>query len=316
MKRFLVVSTIILLAALSSCQKDENIAVSGVSITKSEFSLLVGHTEALTAIVVPIDATDPSVIWTTSNSAVATVSTGGFVTFVTAVGEGNATITAISRSSNFEATCSVIVIKATKPHQLWGLGINLTYDHSNNVNYEWYIDQATTGVHRNMNCGPACATMVCKWANPDFTKTAEEARNAYPDVGPGWTYSTVENYLMDNEIVYTSVGWLYNANDIKNILDSGHIGIMGLNMFDVSMATGNPEWRKDRFYSASPGMGHFIVIKGYKIVDEITWFEVYDPWSYYARYDDGSLKGRDRYYKGSELVNRTGMTIIHKPEIE
>jgi hypothetical protein len=91
---------------------------------------------------------------------------------------------------------------------------------------------------------------------------------------------------------------------------------MSLLMNDVIMATGNPEWRKDRFYPVTPLFAHFILLKGYKIVDEITWFEVYDPYSNDQKYLDGSLKGRNRYYRGTELMNRTAMTIIHKPEIE
>lgn len=37
-----------------------------------------------------------------------------------------------------------------------------------------------------------------------------------------------------------------------------------------------------------------------KLINE-TFFEIYDPYSYGERYADGSLKGKDRYYKAADL---------------
>ena|GEM_PF-1986052 len=55
-------------------------AVTGISLDQSEASLGVGETLALHATVVPADATDQHVIWTTSDAAVATVSEDGTIT--------------------------------------------------------------------------------------------------------------------------------------------------------------------------------------------------------------------------------------------
>jgi uncharacterized protein YjdB len=54
--------------------------VTGVRLNKSGLSLAVGKTFQLTPTVSPTNATNKSVIWTTSNSGVATVSTTGAVT--------------------------------------------------------------------------------------------------------------------------------------------------------------------------------------------------------------------------------------------
>jgi len=43
--------------------------------------------------------------------------------------------------------------------------------------------------------------------------------------------------------------------------------------------------------------GPLHVIKGYKVVDDQTYFEAYDPYSMGATYSDHSMKGKDRYYK-------------------
>lgn len=76
----------------------ENVEVSPSTI---EFTG-IGETQALTAALTPAGSVDP-VIWSTSDSSVATVSNG----IVTSVGVGNCTITATSGS--YSDTCSVEV---------------------------------------------------------------------------------------------------------------------------------------------------------------------------------------------------------------
>ena len=84
------------------------VAVTGITLSQTSLSLEVGKTATLTATVQPSDATDKTVSWSSSNSAVATVSSSGVVT---AVKEGSATITASAGGK--QATCTVTV-KAKK----------------------------------------------------------------------------------------------------------------------------------------------------------------------------------------------------------
>lgn len=88
---------------LTACKKEVN--VTGVALNKTSLTLIIGNTETLTVEVSPADAEDKSVMWTSSNDAVATVNGG----IVTAIGEGNATITVETSDGGFTATCSVIV---------------------------------------------------------------------------------------------------------------------------------------------------------------------------------------------------------------
>ena len=81
------------------------IPVSSITLSQSTLTLAKGASETLTATVLPADATDPGVTWTTSNAAVATVDANGKVT---AVGGGHATITA--KAGDKEATCAVTVV--------------------------------------------------------------------------------------------------------------------------------------------------------------------------------------------------------------
>ena len=82
------------------------VAVTGVSLNKTELPLNEGDSETLVATVTPDDATDKTVTWSTSDANVATVDASGKVT---AVKEGNATITA--KAGDKSATCTVIVNK-------------------------------------------------------------------------------------------------------------------------------------------------------------------------------------------------------------
>ena len=81
------------------------IAVTGVSLDKKEATLTVGGTETLTVSVVPSDATNKTVSWSTSDEKVATVSDG----VVTAKGVGTATITVTTADGNYTANCAITV---------------------------------------------------------------------------------------------------------------------------------------------------------------------------------------------------------------
>lgn len=77
------------------------ISVESITLNKPQLSLVKGATETLTATVLP--TTDKTVIWESSDTAVATVKDG----IVTAVAAGNATITA--KAGEKTATCAVTV---------------------------------------------------------------------------------------------------------------------------------------------------------------------------------------------------------------
>ncbi len=78
-------------------------AVSGITLSQTEISLNKGRTVVLTATVAPENAADKTVIWSSSNEKVATVSDGT----VTAVSKGTATVTA--KAGDKTATCTVTV---------------------------------------------------------------------------------------------------------------------------------------------------------------------------------------------------------------
>ena len=81
------------------------IPVTRVTLSETELPLLIGATETLTATVVPSDATNQKVTWSSNNTAVAIVENGT----VTAVFGGTATITVTTEDGNHTATCEVTV---------------------------------------------------------------------------------------------------------------------------------------------------------------------------------------------------------------
>lgn len=83
----------------------QSVAVEGVSFAESSGTLTVGGSLQLTPIITPSDATNKTVTWTTSNSAVATVANG----LVSAVGIGTATITVRTQDGGYTATFTATV---------------------------------------------------------------------------------------------------------------------------------------------------------------------------------------------------------------
>ncbi len=111
---------LLILMALSlfvACDKDpvddntppavDPTVVTGVGVNPKAEAILVegGHIQ-LTAIVLPVTATNKNVTWTSSNPAVATVDASGCVT---AVGNGVAIITATTEEGKFTATSTITV---------------------------------------------------------------------------------------------------------------------------------------------------------------------------------------------------------------
>ena len=82
------------------------VSVYGVSLSDYYLSMTEDDTYALTATVMPEDATDKTVTWSSSNTDVATVSSEGLVT---ARSEGSAEITVKTNDGGKTATCSVNV---------------------------------------------------------------------------------------------------------------------------------------------------------------------------------------------------------------
>ncbi|MBR1789146.1 MAG: leucine-rich repeat protein [Bacteroidaceae bacterium] len=84
-------------------------AVSSIALNYNTYALKgIGQSIQLTATILPADATDKTVTWTSSDESVCTVSSTGLVV---ATGVGTTTITATTADGGLTATCTVNVTK-------------------------------------------------------------------------------------------------------------------------------------------------------------------------------------------------------------
>lgn len=82
----------------------------GITLDKSSLTLKVGETSLITATVLPANAANRTVNWSTSDPQIAIVDNSGKIT---AAKEGTATITATTADGGFSKTCAVTVSKST-----------------------------------------------------------------------------------------------------------------------------------------------------------------------------------------------------------
>ena len=218
----------------------------------------------------------------------------------------NITLKVRDRSQESVLTQSVNVPALTEVRS-FGLGRDLVRETSNNRPYEWYSDQGFTGTFSTVNCGPAVATMAIAWSIQDFPGTPQDARNTYRSGGGWWYTDDIINYLNKYNVNNWTIP-LDEMQSLKDEIDKGNIAILCLDMFHVAAL--NPEmdseYRKNKFYAtAAAGWGHFVVVKGYKEVDGIIYFEVYDSYSFGNQYTDLTPKGKNRYYTANDLDHAT-----------
>jgi hypothetical protein len=181
----------------------------------------------------------------------------------------------------------------------WGLGDSLQEKYNNDRKYEWYIDQINTGEYSSHNCGPTSVTMAIKWFNRNFNKTPQDARAVYKPNGEDWSTNDIINYLNLNHVNNITIK-LDSINQLKSELRDSNIVILCVDMYYIRYTAVN-NYRVDKFYYTPLTFGHFIIIKGYLIVDNRLFYEVYDPNSWGSVYDDNTYKGKNRYYRSEDI---------------
>lgn len=94
-------------ATLSDCKLTLPVKVNSIDISPSELTDVIGNEIQLTATVVPENATNKGLVWSSDNPEVATVDNNGLLTLLK---RGSATITAeATDGSGVKAYCSVVV---------------------------------------------------------------------------------------------------------------------------------------------------------------------------------------------------------------
>ncbi len=81
-------------------------SVTGVSVPTTSATIIVSGSAQLSALIAPSNATNQNVIWSSGNTAIATVNSGGIVN---GVAKGKATITVTTQDGGFSSTCILTV---------------------------------------------------------------------------------------------------------------------------------------------------------------------------------------------------------------
>lgn len=116
---------------------DTKIAVTGVTLDQDALTVNRGETAALTATVLPKDATNQKLSWQTGDSTIATVNKGT----VTGVGEGETTVTVTTQDGGFTAQCSVTVTDVNKP----AVAEDGYYEIATAAQLKWFADEVNGG---------------------------------------------------------------------------------------------------------------------------------------------------------------------------
>ena len=170
---------------------------------------------------------------------------------------------------------------------------------NDNVGYNFFHSQQDTGTYSDSNCGPACTYMAAKWADESFSASVEDIRNLNVKPSPfdyGWFPQTVSQalntYGINNRVFH--VGSAEAAvEEMKRLIDDGKLLIVCFDRKDIFVIKEDPhlESTTGTDYRAKSA-GHFIVVKGYWIVDGVMYFEIYDP----------GFLDKTGYYDAGELV--------------
>lgn len=118
MKKCIYVLSVVVAAALvASCDLEQALDVTSISLDKPSIEVNVGEDVQLTATVLPIYALNRTVSWKSSDESVATVSASGMVT---GISEGTAVVSASSGA--YSAYCNVnVVTPILSISQLYGI---------------------------------------------------------------------------------------------------------------------------------------------------------------------------------------------------
>lgn len=128
----------------------QNIPITSISLSSST-SIQIGSAVTLSATVLPVNATNNTLSWTSSKPAVANVNANGVVT---GISPGSATITATSTDgSNKTATCVVTV-----EQPLCSATGNITYQVWNNIGSGVSVNSLTSNV--NFPDNPTSSTLI------------------------------------------------------------------------------------------------------------------------------------------------------------
>ena len=210
------------------------ISVTDVSVSPTLASINVGSTQSLTASVLPTNATNKNVTWSTSDASVATVSTTGLVTGVAA---GNATITVTTADQNKTATSVITVAPiewtvfttqtpaSSSNDQPYELGMKFTSTSAGEITkIRYYKMSGETGTHT----GRIWSSTGTQLASVNFTSETSSGWQTAPlstalSISANTTYVISVNCVTNYALTSNAMGSTINNGPLSSIAESNGV---------------------------------------------------------------------------------------------
>lgn len=220
-KLFAVIFTLtMILGCFTACG---DVPVESLVLSNTELTVNVGNASAVSCTVLPEDATDKTVNWSSSNSAVATVNNVGVITAVSAgtctitasSGDVTATVTitvkkpveqvvlnksdvTIKEEETFTFTCTVVPNDASEKNVTWTSSDSSIATVNANGTITG-VKAGTCTITVSADGKSAVANITVKEKGPDFKKLYDEIES---NVKYGWEVGSDGSYLMADTNVY------------------------------------------------------------------------------------------------------------------
>lgn len=183
---------------------DTKIAVTDVTLDQDALTVNRGETAALTATVLPVNATNQKLTWQTDNSAIVTVKKGT----VTGIGEGETTVTVTTQDGGYTAQCTVTVTDVNKP----AVAEDGYYEIATAAQLKWFADEVNGG-KPELNArltDDIDLSSVCSKRSP-WTPIGDQASNKdYRGTFDGGNHKITGLYL-ENTGTFNSVSSYYTG---------------------------------------------------------------------------------------------------------
>nr|WP_314736039.1 S8 family serine peptidase [uncultured Actinomyces sp.] len=235
------------------------VPMTSLSVSPELASLVVGESVTLSVSHEPVDATVTSVVWSSSDEAVATVSADGVVT---AVGVGDATVTVVDPTQSSVMASATIHVSAPVPAPkagVWKRGARGWW-----YRYEdgSYPSSAALVIDGSTYRFDAAGYMRTGWVKDQGAWYYHEASGAQAS---GWVFSGARWYYLSPDSGVMATGWVQVGSTWYYLSPDGG-----------AMATG---WLKEGgyWYYLQPGSGAMVT----------GWLKIWGTWYHFA--DNGQL---------------------------
>lgn len=184
---------------------DTKIAVTGVTLDQDALTVNRGETAALTATVLPVNATNQKLTWQTGDRTIATVNKGT----VTGIGEGETTVTVTTQDGGYTAQCTVTVTDVNKP----AVAEDGYYEIATAAQLKWFADEVNGG-KPELNArltDDIDLSRVCSTSSP-WTPIGDYSKNAsFRGTFDGQDHKITGLYLKNNTTDFSNVNNYYKA---------------------------------------------------------------------------------------------------------